>query len=117
LERGDIVVDMDRLYSAISYMDIYDKPDSIKRNVFAVRDTLIDNIKTRTGKWVSAWVIGGYPEKYKREQLADELGAELIYIEATRDECIERLMADEDRRQRRVEWEGYIDKWFEQYIE
>lgn len=115
--RGDIVVDMDRLYAAVSLMDIYDKPDSLKRNVFALRDTLIDNIKTRTGKWQSAWIIGGYPEKYRREQLADELGAELIYIEASREECIERLAADEHRKERYIEWEGYIDRWFEQYIE
>jgi predicted AAA+ superfamily ATPase len=117
MERGDIVVDVDLIYSAISFLDIYDKPESIKRNAFAVRDLIIDNIKTRTGKWSSAWIVGGYPEKYKREQLADELGAEMIYIEATKEECIERLLIDEHRKDRRIEWEGYINKWFESYIE
>jgi hypothetical protein len=89
MQRGDIVVDMDRLYTAISFLDMYDKPDSLSRNVFAVRDLLLDNIKTRIGKWGSAWIIGGYPEKYKREQFSNELGTELIYIETSKEECME----------------------------
>ena len=117
MQRGDLIVDMDTIYTAISLQSIYDKPDQLIRNVFAVHDILLDNIKTRYGKWINAWIIGGYPEKYKREQLADELGAELIYIEATKEECIERLSQDNDRKIRQPEWIGYIDKWFEMFIE
>ncbi|MDD3173594.1 MAG: HNH endonuclease [Herbinix sp.] len=115
IQRGDLVVDMDKLYSAISFREIYDNPEQLKYNVFILRDLLIDNIKTRYGKWVNAWIIGGYPEKYKREQLADELNAELIYIEMDKEECMKRLEADQDRKTRYIEWEGYIDKWFERY--
>lgn len=117
MQRGDLIVDMDRLYTAVSLQGLYDKPDELIRNVFAIHDLLIDNIKTRYGKWRNAWVIGGYPEKYKREQLAEELGAELIYIEATKEECLERLAQDNDRKYRQPEYEGYINKWFERYTE
>lgn len=116
MQRGDLVVDMDKLFSAISLLPEYDKPNELLKNVFGVRDLLIDNIKTRYGKWRSAWIVGTYPDKYKREQIANATGATIIFCEATRDECMQRLEADEGRRNRREEWTEYIDKWFERYV-
>lgn len=117
MERGDIVIDLDAIAQAISYQRIYDKPNNLRLNVFAIRDLILDNIKTRMGKWNNAWVIGGYPEKNQREALAEELGAELIYCEATKEECIERLMIDKDRCIMANEYKGYIEKWFDEFTE
>lgn len=113
--RGDIVVDMDMIYSAVSLLPNYDKPDNLLSNVRAVHNLLIDNIKTRYGKWNNAWVIGGYADKYKREKLAEDLGAELIMCNTSKDECINRLMMDTARLYRITEWTGYINDWFDKY--
>lgn len=116
MERGDLVVDMDELFRAVSLRPEYDKPNELLRNVLAVRDLLIDNIKTRYGKWHNAWVIGGYEDKYRREALVAELGAELIFCDVSHDECMRRLEADKARQYRKDEWAGYIDRWFERYV-
>lgn len=115
ISRGDIVVDLDRLYEAITMLPSYDKPDQLFSNVIGIHNQLIDNIKTRYGKWNNAWVIGGYADKYKREKLANDLGAEIIFCDMSKEECLRRLSIDQDRRYRQDEWTGYIDKWFEQY--
>lgn len=115
--RGDLVVDMDRLYEAISFQPSYDKPDNLLSNVMGIHNHLLDNIKTRMGKWGDAWVIGGYPDKFKRERTANDLGAELVFIGASIEECLSRLAADPQRQHVQVEWRGYIGKWFEQYQE
>ena len=115
MERGDIVLDIDRIYSAISMQPLYDKPEQLKRNVFAMRDLLIDNIKTRYGYWGSAWIIGGYPIKYQREQIAEQTGANIIYCEATKKECMARLETDRGRQEKETEWAQYINDWFEKY--
>lgn len=117
MRRGDITVSMDQLYTAISGLPEYDKPDSLFSNVIGVHNLLIDNIRTRHGKWATAWVIGGYADKFKRERLADDLGAELVYIGASREECYQRIEMDERLRYRKPEWRSYVDKWFEQYRE
>jgi predicted kinase len=116
MSRGDMVVDMDQLYAAVSFLPYYDKPDNLLMNVRGIHNQLIDNIKTRYGKWNNAWIIGGYADKYKRERLADDLGAELIFCDISKEECLRRLKADEDRRYRRDEWSVYIEKWFNQYM-
>lgn len=110
---GDLVLDVDKIYSAISNQDIYDKPNALKYNMFKIRDNIIEQIRTRYGNWNDAYVIGGYADKIKREKLASELGAELVFCEASIDECLARLEADERRDKK--DWEEYILKWFDEY--
>ena len=74
--------------------------------------------KVRSGGFRTAWVIGGYANKFEREKLAQDLGAQLIYIAATQDECMKRLNSCNDYRQEhQEEWAEYINKWFESYVE
>lgn len=108
---GDIVLDVDALWQAITMEGPYIKPSNARFNVFKLRDELLDQIKTRYGNWYDAYIIGGYPEKYNRERLAGELGAELIFCEATKEECIERAV----RSGRPEAWLKYIENWFDEY--
>lgn len=117
MERGDIIVDMDRLYNAVSFFQMYDKPDNLKYNVFAIRNALIENIRTRYGGFRTAWIVGGYPSKMDRDRLERDLGAKLVYMDIEREECYKRLENLNDyRAEHKEEWKKYIDKWFEQYF-
>lgn len=116
MEPGDLVVDMDRLYSAISLLPMYDKPDNLQYNVFSIRNHIINNIKTRYGGFRTAWIIGGYPERYMRDKLVEDLGAETIFIDASKEECIERLnMCTDFRSTQKNDWIQYIERWFENF--
>lgn len=117
MERGDLIVDMDLLYGSVSLLPVYDKPNTLLPIVLGMRNQLIDYIRTRYGKWNNAWVIGGYADKFQRDKLIQDLGAESIYCSLSKDECLVRLEAEESLKHRKSEWMGYIDKWFEQYRE
>lgn len=111
-KRGDLIVEMNQLYMAVSGCCLYDKPNNLRKNVFQMRDLLLDNVRTRYGGWNDAYIIGGYPHRQEREELAGRLGAELIYCESTELECIARAQllgpfADE--------WKGYVHKWWEDF--
>jgi hypothetical protein len=114
--RQDIVLDMDRLYEAITLLPPYDKPNNLLPVVRGVYNHLLDNIKTRFGRWETAWVIGGFADKYRREKLANDLGAELIFMECTKEEALSRIVLCEDRRHLVKEYTEYIDKWIERYV-
>ena len=115
-DDDDLVVDIDALYSAVTLKEFYDKPGAIRFNVFALKNMLIDNIKTKYGSWKTAWVIGGYANKYEREKLAKDLNAELILVESTREECLLRLEKCKDHRNVfKDEWTKYINEWFDTY--
>lgn len=106
-EDNDIVVDIDRLWKAISCSE---KPSRLKTNVFQLRDTLIDQIRVRQGRWLNAYIIGGYPLSGERERLADLVSAdEVIHIDTPKDICIERATKISDAMV------GYVNEWWERY--
>lgn len=112
----DLIVDLDRIRECISNNPPYVKSGRLDDNAFAVRDTLLEQVKFRRGKWVNAWIIAGMPYKGARERFMAEYGAEGIFIDCTQEIAIERLYRAVDRRDK-VEWRKYIEKWFNQYQE
>lgn len=113
MNEGDLIIDMDSIWQCVSGCERYVKPNRLKSVVFAVRDNLLESVKYRRGKWLNAYVIGGYPFKAERERLIDTLGAREVFIDTDKDTCINRLLACEDRD--KAEWERYINDWWLQY--
>ncbi len=111
---GDLILDIDSLWQAVSGRPKYEKPNRIKDNVFALRDQMLTMITQRRGYWKTAYVIGGYALPNERERLAQRLGAELIHIDTTKEECMARLAACSDGR-KKSEWEKYISDWWNDY--
>lgn len=111
MNKGDLILDIDRLWYAISGMSMYEKPDRLKSNVFALRDNLLEQIRYRRGKWSNAYIIGGYPYERDRERLIDSLGAREVFINTDKETCIERLLKDADRD--KDVWMKYINEWWD----
>lgn len=113
---NDLVVDMDNIWQMISTNDRYDKPAALKSVVFDIRDKMYDIIKYRSGRWHNAYVIVTAALKGDRDRLKVRLNAdELIYIDAKKDECIERIKErniDDEQKIQQIEW---ITDWFSRY--
>lgn len=107
--EDDLILDIDKIWESICTSDRYHKPKRLKSNVFGIRDCILDQIKTRTGMWRNAYVIGGYPLRSDRDRLCDLLRARPIFINATEAECISRAKTEE--------WKDYIFEWFDSYVE
>lgn len=115
--RNDLIIDMDLLWQAITGGSKYDKPDPLKTQAFALRDCLLDSVKTRAGKWATAYYLTTEPRRAARDRMCAKLGAQPIYIPCTQDEALERLAKDTERADVQQEWQGYIAKWFAEYEE
>lgn len=111
---GDLIVDIDRLWQAVSGRPAYQKPNRLKDNIFSLHNALLTQVAQRTGYWNTAYIIGGYALPSERERLARRLGAECIHIDTTREECMARLAACPDGRNKN-EWRGYIADWWYTY--
>ena len=112
MSAGDLVVDMDSIWECISGQPRYIKPKRLTQNAFAVRDCLIDMIRTRRGNWLNAYLIGGYPLISERERYCRNLGAREIFIDTPKDVCIERLK-NSDRNT--PEYRKYIADWWDKF--
>lgn len=112
-EDGDLVLDMDNIWQAVSGCKRYVKPARLNAVVFSIRDNILESIRYRRGKWLNAYVIGGYPYQAERERLADTLGARLIHIDTDKNTCVNRCYASDDRNHN--EWLQYINEYWEKY--
>ena len=111
-KHGDLIVDIDNLWQAVSGRPKYEKPNRIKTNVFELHNQLLTMVAQRAGHWNTAYIVGGYALPIKREQLATRLGAECVYIDTTRQECEARLAMCHDGRNK-SEWKKYIAEWWD----
>lgn len=111
---GDLIVDIDLIWQCVTGGEKYDKPDALKANVFMIRDALLEQIKTRAGKWQTAYILTTEPRAAARKRVCDQLGAEQIYIDCTKAEALERLAADKEREKYIPQWTGYINKFFDE---
>ena len=110
----DLIIDVDKIYACISNNPLYIKSGRLYDCKEAVEQALFDCIKYKRGKYINAWIIGGYPFKGVRERLAAEYGAEEILIDCTKEEALSRLATVQDGRDIK-EWEKYINTWFDRY--
>lgn len=111
---GDLIVDLDSIWQCISGLERYEKPGVLNACAFGVRDYLMECVRYRRGKWLNAYVIGGYPLSGERERLCRELGAREVFINTSKEECLARLEKAEDHRNH-DEWQKYIEEWWRRY--
>lgn len=116
--NSDLVIDIDNIWQCVTGGERYEKPDALKTNVFAVRDCLLDMVKTRAGKWEKAYIITGAPRASERSRYVDRYGAELIHIDTDKAECLKRLYGDCNRPKTLLKaWAGYIETYFADFQE
>lgn len=109
---GDLVADIDLIWQALTGVK-YEKPDSLRNIAFQLRDALYEQIKTRAGKWKTAYIISSEPRRAGRMRTCEALGAEPIYLPISREEALQRLRNDPERVNVQLEWESYINNYFD----
>lgn len=111
-KSNDLVVDTNLIYQALTGYAMYNKPNSLKQSAFAVWDTLLDVTKTRRGNWGTSWIIGSFPDHYKRQQIINDTGAEEIRIDTPMEECISRMENNPLLNYRHAEYRKYIEDYW-----
>lgn len=96
-QKGDLIIDHDDLYMAISTLDRYERHPGIRDAVLEMKKTLLDFIRERKGYWSRAWVIDTAHSSAGRKQLMDLVGADRgVIIYADRATCLERMKEREN---------------------
>lgn len=106
MSAGDLLIDIDNIWECVSGCKRYEKPKRLNAVVFKIRDELLNACRYRLGQWVCCYIVGGYPLPTERERLCREMGAQEVFIDATKEECLSRM----DGRPK--EWQQYIEDWF-----
>jgi predicted kinase len=110
-KRGDLIVDLDRIFEAVSGLPLYDKPDALAPFVWQARDAILDRL-SRPSDITNAWIITSGARRKDRAALAARLRAEIVVLDTAAEECKRRLV---DRPATRP-WNTLIEQWWADYM-
>ncbi len=119
LAEGDILLDIDDIWQTVSGQPRYTKPNALKPIVFNLRLALKEQIAKGAGSWRNAFIIESLPLATDRKREAERYRAhntEIITMEATREECLNRLYAMPNGRDIKA-YENFINNYFEEYTQ
>lgn len=115
MHEGDLVVDVDALYSALSGQPWYSKPDTLLPLVLAARDAVLARLGKPSGIR-HAWWITTEANALTLDRLAETMGAQLVVLDqVSPTECMTRIAKDPRRADRAHLWRQLVSKWFEKY--
>jgi len=111
---GDLIVNLDALFTAISGLPEYEKPDCLVPFALAARDAVIRRLKL-AHSINRAWIITTGAKAGERASLQKSLKAEIVVFEVSENECLRRIQADERRKNSWQSWQPVIERWWREY--
>ena len=117
MQEGDIVFDIDDLWQILSGQPRYVKPNTLKATVFNLRLAIKEQIMKGAGSWRNAYIIESLPLATDRKREAERYKAhnvEIITMEASREECLNRLYLMPNGRDIKA-YETFINDYFDDY--
>ncbi len=123
MKHGDLLVDFDMIYRAISGLDLYDKPGNLLQFAVAARDGIyyrLCHLWSKTAKPRHVWIIAMLPKAEDRASLSQKLRASVVVLETSPNDCEYRLQNDTERGMSEAQIEiqrTVIVKWWKEYTE
>lgn len=111
---GDLIIDVDAIYSALSGQPWYDKPAALLPFVLAARDAVLDQLHT-TSELRQAWLITSEADHAELQRLKERYHARLLVLEVDPAECLRRITADDRRAGQAHHWRPLIARWWDTY--
>lgn len=107
---ADLAYDYDALYCALTFKGSHTEPTQAQHDMVSkLRCKFLFQLKESQAP--VAWVIATRPTEWLRQVLGEE--AEYIAMNATRQECLERLQSDDTRRDKDL-WAARINRYFDE---
>lgn len=113
-QDGDCAIDLDYIMQAISLENKSNIPENLLKTAIEIREGLYRQIEENKIDSKNIWIIGSLPKKKEREQLKKRLKAELVFIDRSIEQCIENVLKDEERTNKKLQV-SIVKKWFEHY--
>lgn len=111
---GDLILDVDALYSALSGLPWYEKPSALLPFVLDARDAVLNRL-LRESELRQAWLITSEADQAELQRLKARYNARLLVLEVEPAECLRRITADPRRANLAHHWSSLIARWWETY--
>jgi shikimate kinase len=115
MKAGDIIVDLDLIYSALSGQPVHHKPDNLLGFVLDTREAIYRLLDVRRKVAATVWIVISGARKDERQALIDRYEAETVLVKASVADCYENIKRDTTRPEMVRATTEIVDKWFREY--
>ena len=112
-KKNDLILDFDRIMSAICNYPLHRKPEHLLKYGWEARDAILKHLD-KEENYIRAWIISTGTKKAARDQLRARYGAKVFVLETPALVCMQRIEQDEDRDQT-FPWHDLVDRWWQHY--
>lgn len=116
-KENDLIVDLDSICSAITGKSAHSDHEKVLDIALKIRNELYKAIESYAGSWENAYIISASSDKKAINDLKRRFDAEEHRMEATKDQCIDRIQNDPDRKGREQIYIDLVEKWFSNMAE
>lgn len=110
-QRGDLIIDMDTLFMALSGQPQYDKPAELVGFVKDMQKHALQRL-TRSTSVRRAWIITQAPHARDRDAIAREFNANVTVFAVPASICMRHICNDPRRRALAPAWRKLVDDWW-----
>lgn len=107
IKQGDIVCDVDNLYSAISLNEPHNSEIYAEETASELYDYMLDIIRERKGHWKNAFVVTLANTDEQVQKMKERIKADkCVFIDTPMEECLKRA------QERPFYFPWIIEEWF-----
>lgn len=111
---GDLIVDVDALYAALSGLAWYEKPEALLPFVIEARDAILDRLH-ESSDLRQAWIVTSEARQAELERMKSRYNATVLVLEIPPAECLRRIANDPRRSSTAEQWRPLVDRWWATY--
>lgn len=114
MRPGDLVLDLDRLFAAISFQDLYQRKNEqvLLGYALAARDGIIEKAVLAGGRRPNFWFIVGAPDPIERRRFQEIFKAEVVVLAVPKEVCVARLSKAKERQHNIDKMREVIAEWW-----
>lgn len=113
-QRGDLIIDVDTLFMALSGQPQYDKPAELLGFVKDMQKHALQRL-ARSTSVRRAWIVTQAPRASERDAIARELNAEVTVFAVPASVCMRHIFSDPRRRDQGAAWRKLVDYWWSKW--
>ena len=111
MKWGDLMLDIDLMFEAITGLPMYDKPLPLLPVVLAMRDAVLAQL-ARPNQVQRAFIITATTKHSEIAAMVRKTGARVVVMETSSLMCLKRISTDERRCNKLEQWQALVQRWF-----
>lgn len=113
---GDLILDIDTLYQALTGLPMYEKPQTLLPVVLAIRDAVVAQLN-KPNQVQKAFIITTTTKHAEIIAIAQKLKARVVVMGTAQVLCLQRISIDPRRKDKLEQWQKLVEKWFRDWRE